>query len=32
MPSFRSLPEDKKTALVDFLAQLKAEKQVIDGE
>jgi hypothetical protein len=32
MPSFRSLPEDKKTALVDFLAQLKAEKQVVDGE
>jgi hypothetical protein len=23
MPSFRGLPEDKKTALVDFLASLK---------
>ena len=23
MPSFRNLPEDKKTALVDFLASLK---------
>ena len=32
MPSFRGLPEDKKTALVDFLAQLKGEKQIIDGE
>ncbi|MBA2517679.1 MAG: c-type cytochrome [Solirubrobacterales bacterium] len=31
MPSFRSLPEEKKTALVNFLAQLKAEKQVVDG-
>ncbi len=25
MPSFRNLPEDKKTALVDFLASLKGE-------
>ncbi|HEX8103735.1 MAG TPA: c-type cytochrome [Solirubrobacteraceae bacterium] len=32
MPSFRDLPEGKKTALVDFLAQLKGEKQVVDGE
>ena len=32
MPSFRSLPEEKKTALVEFLAQLKAEKQVVDGD
>ena len=31
MPSFRDLPEDKKTALVDFLAQLKGEKQKING-
>ncbi len=23
MPSFRNLPEDKKAALVDFLASLK---------
>src|SRR3712207_1903751 len=27
MPSFRGLPEDKKTALVDFLASLKGEEQ-----
>ncbi len=26
MPSFRGLPEDKKTALVDFLASLKSDK------
>ena len=32
MPSFRGLSEEKKTAMVDFLAQLKGEKQVIDGE
>ncbi len=32
MPSFRGLSEEKKTAMVDFLSQLKGEKQVIDGE
>ncbi|CAA9530644.1 MAG: hypothetical protein AVDCRST_MAG30-3742, partial [uncultured Solirubrobacteraceae bacterium] len=32
MPSFRGLSEEKKTAMVDFLAQLKGEKQVVDGE
>jgi mono/diheme cytochrome c family protein len=32
MPSFRGLPEDKKTDMVDFLAQLRGEKQVVDGE
>jgi menaquinol-cytochrome c reductase cytochrome b/c subunit len=28
MPSFRSMPEDKKTALVDFLAALRGENEV----
>ena len=32
MPSFRGLPEEKKTAMVEFLSQLTAEKQVVDGE
>jgi mono/diheme cytochrome c family protein len=32
MPSFRGLPEDKKTDMVNFLAQLRGEKQVVDGE
>ena len=26
MPSFASLPEDKKAAMVDFLASLKGER------
>jgi mono/diheme cytochrome c family protein len=29
MPSFRNLPEDKKTALVDFLASLKGGEQKV---
>jgi menaquinol-cytochrome c reductase cytochrome b/c subunit len=32
MPSYRGLPEEKKTALVDFLAQLHAEKATPEGE
>ena len=32
MPSFRGLSEEKKVAMVEFLSQLKGEKQVIDGE
>jgi hypothetical protein len=27
MPSFAGLPEEKKTALVNFLSQLRGEKQ-----
>ena len=27
MPSFRDLPEEKKAAMVDFLASLKGETQ-----
>jgi len=29
MPSFRGLDEEKKTAMVDFLAQLKGEKETV---
>ncbi|HYM57775.1 MAG TPA: c-type cytochrome [Solirubrobacteraceae bacterium] len=32
MPSYRDLPEKKKAALVDFLAQLHGEQQSADGE
>jgi mono/diheme cytochrome c family protein len=32
MPSFRGLSEQKKTDMVNFLAQLRGEKQVVDGE
>ena len=31
MPSFRDLPEDKKAALVDFLASLKGERGAAAG-
>jgi menaquinol-cytochrome c reductase cytochrome b/c subunit len=31
MPSYRDLPEDKKTALVEFLAQLKGEPEGAGG-
>jgi len=32
MPSFRGLPEEKKTQMVNFLSQLTGEKQVVEGE
>ncbi len=32
MPSFKGLPEEKKTALVEFLAQLKGEKHATAAE
>jgi menaquinol-cytochrome c reductase cytochrome b/c subunit len=31
MPSYRDLPEEKKAALVDFLATLRGEDQTVDG-
>jgi cytochrome c2 len=31
MPSFAGLPEVKKSALVDFLASLKSDRQAFDG-
>jgi len=32
MPSYAGMSEDKKRALVDFLAQLRGEPEVVDGE